>query len=225
MAKDSSLVNSNSASVVDNTSGYFAFSWSGPRIGSRYCDSSFLSKYKKCIKYRLSSWRQTFATHAASALDQRRQFSKKYWCPARDANSRTWAKYNNCQKYCSTLSTTLRRYTMIFAEIHPKWTKVAGVSRHFVMAAILLFFFTRGKYITYTGTTCTENQQCFSAEDQPPNLTQTISLQFSFFFNILLSGLSLVLNKAGLWLTKTDTQPERTQRWATWQARLDTHLL
>ena len=87
---------------------------------------------------------------------------------------------------------------MIFAEIHPKWTKVAGVSRHFVMAAILLFFFTRGKYITYTGTTCTENQQCFSAEDQPPNLAQTISLQFSFFFNILLSGLSLVLNKAGL---------------------------
>ena len=46
MAKDSSLVYSNSASVVDNTSGYFAFSWSGPRIGSRYCDSSFLSKYK-----------------------------------------------------------------------------------------------------------------------------------------------------------------------------------
>ena len=46
MAKGSSLVNSNSASVVDNTFGYFAFSWSGPRIGSRYCDSSFLISTK-----------------------------------------------------------------------------------------------------------------------------------------------------------------------------------
>ena len=49
--------------------------------------------------------------------------------------------------------------------------------------------------------------------------------KFYFILIILFSGLSLVLNKEGLWLTKTDTQPERTQRWATWQARLDTHLL
>ena len=31
----------------------------------------------------------------------------------------------------------------------------------------------------------------------------------------LFSGLSLVLKKEGLWLTKMDTQPERTLRWAT----------
>ena len=32
---------------------------------------------------------------------------------------------------------------------------------------------------------------------------------------LFLSGLSLVLKKEGLWLTKMDTQPERTLRWAT----------
>ena len=41
----------------------------------------------------------------------------------------------------------------------------------------------------------------------------------------LFSELSLALNKEGLWLTKTDTQPEQTLRWATHQARADTHLL
>ena len=40
-----------------------------------------------------------------------------------------------------------------------------------------------------------------------------------------LSGLSLVLKKDGLWLNKTDTQPEQTQGGATGRARLDTHLL
>ena len=39
------------------------------------------------------------------------------------------------------------------------------------------------------------------------------------------SELSLALNKEGLWLTKTDTQPERTLRWATHLAGHDTHLL
>ena len=49
------------------------------------------------------------------------------------------------------------------------------------------------------------------------------------YFGVLVflcfSGLSLVLNKEGLWLTKTHTHPERTQRRATSQAGLDTHLL
>ena len=35
------------------------------------------------------------------------------------------------------------------------------------------------------------------------------------FCSYLFSGLSLVLKKEGLWLTKMDTQPERTLRWAT----------
>ena len=38
---------------------------------------------------------------------------------------------------------------------------------------------------------------------------------FYFMIYLLFSGLSLVLKKEGLWLTKMDTQPERTLRWAT----------
>ena len=38
---------------------------------------------------------------------------------------------------------------------------------------------------------------------------------YYFMIYLLFSGLSLVLKKEGLWLTKMDTQPERTLRWAT----------
>ena len=43
------------------------------------------------------------------------------------------------------------------------------------------------------------------------NFLTYIFLTFSSVF----SELSLALNKEGLWLTKTDTQPERTLRWVT----------
>ena len=38
---------------------------------------------------------------------------------------------------------------------------------------------------------------------------------FLVIFHQCFKRLSLALHKQGLWLTKTDTQPERTQRWAT----------
>ena len=44
-------------------------------------------------------------------------------------------------------------------------------------------------------------------------------LCWSNVFGSLFSELSLALNKDGLWLTKTDTQPERTLRWATHRSR------
>ena len=55
--------------------------------------------------------------------------------------------------------------------------------------------------------------------------TQMYTQDFCFLICFMFSGLSLVLNKEGLWLTKTHTHPERTQRRATSQAGLDTHLL
>ena len=46
-----------------------------------------------------------------------------------------------------------------------------------------------------------------------------VKIKFGFLFWSLFSELSLALNKEGLWLTKTDTQPERTLRWATHRSR------
>ena len=46
------------------------------------------------------------------------------------------------------------------------------------------------------------------------NMVIAFSTGYIFHFDTF-SELSLALHKEGLWLTKTDTQPERTLRWAT----------
>ena len=53
---------------------------------------------------------------------------------------------------------------------------------------------------------------------------RSIEIVLSVLFFIV-RELSLALNKFVLWLNKTDTQPERTLRWATHRVRADTHLL
>ena len=117
----SSIVCSNSASVVDNIPRYFAFSWSGLRIGSRHQDKIFLSKCRKCIKYRLLSWRQTFGgtfrlCHQPEVDFQ--NFQKSLLLrPGRELAP--LSLLNKSQNYCSTLSTTLLRYQQLVMNFQP----------------------------------------------------------------------------------------------------------
>ena len=53
------------------------------------------------------------------------------------------------------------------------------------------------------------------ANKQPSPRQVPTQNMYYFMIYLLFSGLSLVLKKEGLWLTKMDTQPERTLRWAT----------
>ena len=78
MAKDPSLVSCNSASVVDSMPRYFAFHGVDLGSGPDHVTIFFLSKYGKCIKYRLLSWRQTFSGTFSSVRSQSKQFSKKF---------------------------------------------------------------------------------------------------------------------------------------------------
>ena len=78
MAKYPSLVSCNSASVVDSMPRYFAFHGVDLGSGPDHVTIFFLSKYGKCIKYRLLSWRQTFSGTFSSVRSQSKQFSKKF---------------------------------------------------------------------------------------------------------------------------------------------------
>ena len=85
MAKDPSLVSCNSASVVDSMPRYFAFHGVDLGSGPDPVTIFFLSKYGKCIKSRLLSWRQMLSGTLSSVRSQRKQFSKNLLlCPGRE---------------------------------------------------------------------------------------------------------------------------------------------
>ena len=114
---------------------------SGPDGRTKY----FLSKCRKCIKYRLLSWRQTFGgifrpCHQPEVNADNFQKSLLLW-PGRELAP--LSLLNKSQNYCSTLSTTLLRYQQLVMNFQA--SEKTDVCRPLPPFC----FFPRGKYISW----------------------------------------------------------------------------
>ena len=97
-----------------------------------------MSKYGKCIKYRLLSWRQTFGGTCSLCPQSKKSaltIFKKVCCSARDANLRPWV-------YSTKVKSIVARYPLHYWDINNWWwifsqvrkLMCIGHYRHFVFS-------------------------------------------------------------------------------------------
>ena len=160
MAKNSLLVSSNFASVVDRVPRYFVLSSSGLRIGSWLWNNFFLSKYGKCIKYRVLSWRQTFGD-TFSLCAQCRMYAgnfQKKLLPCLGRELATWV-------YSTKVKIIVARYPLHYRDINTWCWILCQVSKLVCIGQCRHFVFSpRGKYIDrcsvlHSGLVCTSNDE------------------------------------------------------------------
>ena len=162
MAKNSLLVSSNFASVVDRVSRYFVLSSSGLRIGS-WLSNNFFYQVWKMHQIPGFSWRQTFGDTLESVHSVKTQksklaiFKKKLLlCSGRELA--TWV-------YSTKVKIIVARYPLHYRDINTWCWILTQVSKLVCIRQCRHFVFSpRGKYIDrcsvlHSGLVCTSNDE------------------------------------------------------------------